>query len=798
MASSSSPREEPSTLVMRTGRRNRGALSCAECRRLKLKCSRVFPCSNCVKKGCSAICPDGSLTTGKGNRFVLANTEALHDKIGQLAQRVRELEDALQEAHSRYSSERHQLLSDELLQIKRPLEREVDASPIERTTKVDQADAVDAMGHLSISQKGRTTFFGTAANAWLLLQNEAGSDGEDTEEQRTVFEFSKPAELPWLSFAFPFAPPISKTTDSLRGAIYDLLPQQEVAQRFCKNYFRHAAWMYEPITEVDFYERIYRPMYGAATSSEEPMSSHDLAVLCMVLALGSLLDLDKPIDVNEHSQLYQLGRAALSLDSVFEQQSIAAIQALLIMCHYMFLSHIEGPRWAIMGLVVKLAHSLGLHRDGGQWNLDDVEGQKRRCLLWEIYVYDSWQSLTFGRPPSFALCHIDTKMPFEKTRNEKGDVEMTFAAWKHRFASECQSHVQDQAFGARPISYKRIQELDKSVRDFYIPPSLQVPGFMGVTGGDALERPTVELTMQRYIAFAIKEITIFYMHRGFFARALEECPEDPMGSKYAASVLAAYTSACSFVGLIQSLYQQHPILTERMWFLFTHVFSCTIVLGSIAAKTPMALAPSALSHLETATNLFSQVEHNPRAQKVLPILRKLTARAYNAAHPNSPLVKQENDVFAGLSGKTRLISRRTPSSPSSPSHTSSPTSQPASPPPQSTQQPLITQSSWPPYNAPLQNFGTFSPNTSYSLSPQGVHPQPQQQAAYTYATQQEELIHFQPSPAYYASMSGDPINNTRINPYWQQTEHVAQTSSELFTPHEELNSSWQNLMSQWK
>lgn len=86
---------------------------------------------------------------------------------------------------------------------------------------------------------------------------------------------------------------------------------------------------YEPITEGDFYEHMYRPMYGAATSSEEPMTSHDLAVLCMVLALGSLLDLDKPIDVNEHSQLYQLGRAALSLDSVFEQQSIAAIQALV-------------------------------------------------------------------------------------------------------------------------------------------------------------------------------------------------------------------------------------------------------------------------------------------------------------------------------------------------------------------------------------------------------------------------------------------------------------------------------------
>lgn len=66
------------------------------------------------------------------------------------------------------------------------------------------------------------------------------------------------------------------------------------------------------------------------------------------------------------------------------------------------------------------------------------------------------------------------------------------------------------------------------------------------------------------------------MHRGFFASALEENPNDPMGSKYGPSVLASYTSACTFVGLIESLFKQHPALTERMWFLFTHVFSCSV------------------------------------------------------------------------------------------------------------------------------------------------------------------------------------------------------------------------------
>lgn len=66
------------------------------------------------------------------------------------------------------------------------------------------------------------------------------------------------------------------------------------------------------------------------------------------------------------------------------------------------------------------------------------------------------------------------------------------------------------------------------------------------------------------------------MHRGFFARAVEENSDDPLGSRFSPSVLAVYSSACSFVGLIESLFSQQAGLTERMWFLFMHVFSCSV------------------------------------------------------------------------------------------------------------------------------------------------------------------------------------------------------------------------------
>lgn len=707
-----------SSLVSRNKRRG-VALSCAECRRLKLKCSRQFPCSNCVKKGCSAICPEGSLTTGKGNRFVLANTEALHDKINVLANRVRSLEDALAQSHALNSHEPHHLLNDELLQIKRPLERERDDnSPKEPT---EGGESIDALGSLSISHGGKSTFFGTAANSWYLLQNEEGSDEE--EHVSPPFAPHIPQDLPWLSHGFPFTSAVDKALDQVRGSIQGHIPDLETTKRLANLYFCHAAWMYTPISQQEFYSSILPVVY----SEEVSTSGHVLGVFFMVLALGTLMDLDLPAHSSESMQFYQIARSAMAIDSVLEKPSIIAIQALILMCHFMFLSDMAGPRWVVMGIVVKVAQSIGLHRDSGKWKLDPVETQKRRELFYEIVTYDSWQSLTFGRPPSLSTTHVDCKLPHGSANTSTADKEMSFAAWKHSFAAECQSLVHDQAFGAKTPSYSTIQELDTKVKNWYIPPSLQVPGFGNSKIGSELEQPAIELTMQRYIAFAIKEITLFYMHRGFFAQALEDSSNDPMGSRYAPSVLAAYQSAMTFVALVESLFKQHPQLTERMWFLFTHVFSCAIVLGSIAVKSRMQLAPSALSYLDLAHQLFSQVSDTTRTSKILPILQKLKDRAHaalsasgssssNGGFPSeggsrlqffNPTIKTEETEMSmelsALGGMTRLVARRnTPSSPSGS------VASPSSPPHHS---PLSVS---PPTSHSSLTMGSFTPGSDQS------------------------------------------------------------------------------------
>lgn len=104
---------------------------------------------------------------------MLASTQELHEKISELANRVRELEDALRASHQHLSSEQHPLLADELLKIKAPLQRDVNNTKPNASVVVKEEetnpDVVDAFGTLSIAMSGKTKYFGHTANSWVCF-----------------------------------------------------------------------------------------------------------------------------------------------------------------------------------------------------------------------------------------------------------------------------------------------------------------------------------------------------------------------------------------------------------------------------------------------------------------------------------------------------------------------------------------------------------------------------------------------------------------------------------------------------
>jgi len=160
-------------------------------------------------------------------------------------------------------------------------------------------------------------------------------------------------------------------------------------------------------------------------------------------------------------------------------------------------------------------------------------------------------------------------------------------------------------------------------------------------------------------------------------------PKDPLGSPYGTSVIAAYRSAGSLVALMRNLHTQLKELSERLWFLWTHMFSCAIVLGSVVTRCPsMSLAPSALVQLDSACELFSKAARGFRAQPVLDIMVALQKKAHLSLNEFrrgkiSPLVRQlsgqsepespfeEDDELSTLGGKTRLVAKKDSLSPQS-------------------------------------------------------------------------------------------------------------------------------------
>jgi hypothetical protein len=72
-------------------------------------------------------------------------------------------------------------------------------------------------------------------------------------------------------------------------------------------------------------------------------------------------------------------------------------------------------------------------RDSGRWKVDPAETQRRRELFWEMLTYDSWQCLTFGRPPSFALPHIDCRMPFVNDSSDEQACKFPLPLYRTNF-----------------------------------------------------------------------------------------------------------------------------------------------------------------------------------------------------------------------------------------------------------------------------------------------------------------------------------------------------------------------------
>lgn len=135
--------------------------------------------------------------------------------------------------------------------------------------------------------------------------------------------------------------------------------------------------------------------------SRQRLDSRWLALLNIVLALGSIVA--TTADNKTHYVYFQRSKSYLDLGAL-GRPHIETIQTLgLLGGHY--LHYISQPNlaYSLMGTALRMAASLGLHKEFALPNdsaktLDKSAIDLRRRVWWSLVVLDTWGSETLGRP----------------------------------------------------------------------------------------------------------------------------------------------------------------------------------------------------------------------------------------------------------------------------------------------------------------------------------------------------------------------------------------------------------------
>ncbi|KAJ3840791.1 hypothetical protein EV361DRAFT_778988, partial [Lentinula raphanica] len=645
--------------------------------RLKLKCDKKIPCSSCVKRGCSSLCPTKTLNPMPTKRYALimtSETAALHKKIQAMSERTKQLEDALSTLQASVSSEPHPLLAEARVTPK--VEPRSTSLPNDSRT----SQVVDALGTLTLGKLGDARYLGRSAGSESLLEGSPEIQGPSE-------EFIPNSDIAQLVNSFPFVSDSIWDVESSVKMILSYLPEKARAWTLAELFLSHNFWYITIVSREELIDEILVPAYRSLTTpsggfsdsaSTFPLSPTRLAVLLICLAHGSLADLNMPMYSAESALFFNLSRASLALHPVFVSPDLATIQALTLIGSYY---DTGGPNysieagWIYMTIAAKLTHSVSynwlifklartsfvpncLHllfsliltltdRESPRWGLDDTTIQRRRSIFWELYTFDGLTSLALGRPPALFTAHGDTPLPTDPddSVDSEGKQELGFHRWRMTFSRDVITAVANVTLSPKMPEYEAILELEQLLREHPLPTKYDPVCSLSSSLGQASAPPNQgkqvgyegslnalkghHLTQFRSVG---KHLLVMHVHRAFFAQALLQSPSDPLNSPYATSFIAAYRIASTMVHLNVKNFHKYADILSRYWEIWTGLLSAGIILGLIVARSPTnPLAANAYAELALAIDLFRMgAPKSDRARRGLNVLLRMYEKATKA------------------------------------------------------------------------------------------------------------------------------------------------------------------------
>ncbi|KAH7368827.1 C6 zinc finger domain-containing protein [Plectosphaerella cucumerina] len=155
---------------------------------------------------------------------------------------------------------------------------------------------------------------------------------------------------------------------------------------------------------------------AAANHRNVPHNTQALLFSIYLISVVSLTQAEtrQMLDMSKDEALKKFSagcRAALTRSDFLKHYDMVTLQAFLL-----YLVSLQGrydrhAAWILSGVLIRIAHKMGLHRDGEMLNLQPFETEMRRRVWWHIVMLDSKYAMTSGFSDTLLPWGWDTRLP---------------------------------------------------------------------------------------------------------------------------------------------------------------------------------------------------------------------------------------------------------------------------------------------------------------------------------------------------------------------------------------------------
>ena len=386
--------------------------SCVTCRRRKVRCDKIHPCTNCTRAHIDCIYPTPGRAPRKARKPTDGNDVELLSRLRRLEGIVQGLgveveadeeptqkvngAEAAKHGEKRSSTSNYGASVNDALDLK------------DRAKWIDESKSgklENRFGRLVINE-GRSRYVNSSF--WASLSNEVEDlkgflNEESDDEPEQMSPLSHPGHHHGWIFSFS-----SQNVDLL--ALHPVPMQIETYWRVYKE-------RVDPLVKVLHIPSIEPTVLTAASHLANLSKGFEALMFAIYYGAATSMSSDECINKLGEERGVLLSRYRFAIEQALARanflttEEIVVLQAFVVFLICLRRNNDARVIWTLTGLIVRMAQTIGIHRDGSHFGLGPFEIEMRRRLWWLICILDVRASEDHGCDPTIIEQTFDTKMP---------------------------------------------------------------------------------------------------------------------------------------------------------------------------------------------------------------------------------------------------------------------------------------------------------------------------------------------------------------------------------------------------